>query len=133
MEKTVHKLEDLAGVLNEEYALVIVSRRGEKSGMDRYYTDKSGKKSSGFYLIVEAINLDGNAILMNITNEEDGKSERVTKWGERVPKEVYEKVGRDKKDDGIIQDKTVGNKERGYLAPKYENRFLIQNGRITHW
>ena len=38
------------------------------------------------------------------------------KWGVRVSKQVYDAVGRDKQDDGIIQNRRIGEKKRGSLA-----------------
>ena len=133
LERVVQKLEEMSGLLQLEYSVTVVSRKGEKSGIDRYYTDDQGKRSSGYYLIVEAKNPAGNALTVSIVNEENGIAERIAKWGERVPKEVYDNVARDKKDDGLIQDNILGNKERGFLAPRYEARFSVQGGRITHW
>ena len=133
LERVVQKLEEMSGLLQLEYSVTVVSRKGEKSGIDRYYTDDQGRRSSGYYLIVEAKNPAGNALTVSIVNEENGIAERIAKWGERVPKEVYDNVARDKKDDGLIQDNILGNKERGFLAPRYEARFSVQGGRITHW
>ncbi|MEK6967129.1 MAG: DUF6384 family protein, partial [Nanoarchaeota archaeon] len=59
MKEVSGELHSLDAVLRDDYTVTIVSREGEKSGIDRYYTDESGKRVSGFYLIVEAIGTDG--------------------------------------------------------------------------
>ncbi len=133
LRSTVERLNQLDTLLDQEYTLTIVTGPGVKSGMDRYYTDKQGRRSSGYYLIVEARDARRNVIPQNITNEENKQTERVTRWGERVPLEVYEKVKRDKMDDGIIQKDKVGTKERGYLSVQHNSGFSLQGGQITHW
>ena len=139
LNQTVEELRNLNQTLNLEYVLRIVSRENEKSGIDRYYTDDSGTRASGFYLILEAIDKNGNAIPQFITNEENGQTEQVTIWGERIPECVYEKVKSDKIDDGIIQDDTIGYKDLGYLNPVitfYDCDGvtpLIREGQITDW
>ena len=54
-----------------------------------------------------------------MTSEEDAKSAVTNKWGVRVSKQVYDAVGRDKQDDGIIQNRRIGEKKRGSLAVDY--------------
>ncbi len=132
LRKAVGELQSLSAILNQEYELRIVTRAGVKSGIDRYYTDEQGKRTSGFYLIVEAVE-GRNAVSMEIRNEEDGQIRRVAMWGVRVPKGVYETVKGDKQDNGVIEDAVVGGKRRGYLSPQYEQRFQIQGGQITEW
>ncbi len=133
LRETVQKLRQLEALLSEQYEVMIVSRPGVKSGQDRYYKDEQGRRVSGYYLIVEAVDPDGNVVAQNIVNEENQQTERVELWGVRVPQDVYERVKSDKKDDGILQDKVLGRKKRGYLAPQYEEKFSLQRGRITRW
>lgn len=137
LRQSVDKLKDLDEVLAQEYSIRIVSKEGIKSGIDRYYTDKMGKRSSGYYLIVEAVDTKGNIVKKNITNEEDGKKEIVDMWGERVPEGKYEEVKSDKMDDGIIQNNIFGKKQKGYLDDKvtmdYNGKPLKREGQITRW
>jgi hypothetical protein len=37
----------------------------------------------------------------------------------RVDESLYDKIRRDKLDDGIMQNNLCGIKERGYLTPRY--------------
>lgn len=109
----------------------IVDRPGVKSGQNRLYTDASGSRVSGYYLIVEAITPDGDIFPMNILNEETGQIVNVNRWGERVPQEVFEKVKRDKS-DGRIDDNVVATKAAG--ANTFDYRLIPQPlGRITSW
>ena len=135
LKKDAQDLGNLNHNLGLEYFIKVVSRSGVKSGIDRYYTDKQGRRASGFYLIVEALDLSGNTLSRPIRNEEDGQTYNVGMWGERVPKSIYEGVKSDKMDDGIIQNDTFGKKEKGYLKekilfPEIEN---AKRGQITSW
>ncbi len=47
----------------------------------------------------------------------------------RVPKSTYDKVGRDKQQDGIVVDKLLGRKEAGRLDLTY--LMPAEAGRIT--
>ena len=133
LSQSASQLSDLANVLDQEYILRIINRPGVKSGQDRYYTDKDGKRASGHYLIVEAVDTRGNVITMNIRNEEDGRTEKVTMWGERVPESIYERVKEDKLDNGLINDDIVGKKKRGYLNEEMIMSGVTKLGQITGW
>ena len=133
LSQTVSQLQNLNTILNQDYTLRVVNRSGVKSGIDRYYTDQNGKRVSGDYLIVEAIDSEGNAFQMDIRNEEDGQIERVAMWGERIPHEVYERVKEDKLDNGIINNDIVGKKSRGYLREEMIMKGVTKQGQITRW
>lgn len=134
LKKAVANLEDLSMILNQEYELRIVSRPDVKSGIDRYYTDQNGRRSSGYYLIVEAVDSQGNVMPQLITNEETGTAKKVRMWGERVPVSAYERVKEDKIDDGIIQKNIVGEKSRGFLRIRIVYPGVGEReGQITEW
>jgi len=138
LSQAVSKLKDLDEVLNQEYTVSIVSKPNVKSGMDRYYTDEKGKRSSGYYLILEAKDASGKIIQRQIKNEEDGKVSTVQMWGERVPQSVYEKVKKDKMDNGRIDDGLVAKKAKGYIEETMifkddKRKILEKKGQITHW
>jgi len=133
LSQVVSQLQDINTTLNKEYTLRIVNRNGVRSGIDRYYTDNSGKRVSGYYLIVEGVNPNGNVLQFNIKNEEDGQIKSVTMWGERISQKVYERVKEDKLDNGIINNDTVGKKERGYLREKMTMQGITKQGQITQW
>jgi hypothetical protein len=75
----------------------------------------ANQAARNYYLIVEAIGPDGNALPRQITSEEDGTTRTVTIWGQRVPEAVYNSVAADKQNDGIIQNDLMGEKRRGDL------------------
>ncbi len=111
------------------YDIRIVARPGESSGVWR--RTKANTSARNYYLIVEAIGRDGKAISRQIRNEEDNSVETVTSWGVRVPKSVFDRVARDKRDDGIIQNAVIGRKAAGSLEPEWA--VTVNGGAITRW
>lgn len=122
-------LNDLRAKLLQQYVLRIVSRPGEQAGIFRIPDVNRGGRN--YYLIVEALTPDGKLLTVPIVNEENGKTESVTKWGIRAPQSTYDAVRQDKLDDGIIQNNRLGEKRRGSLEPDY--LMPVQGGAITRW
>jgi hypothetical protein len=127
--EALSSLKDMRTTLEREYALRIVNRPGERSGVWR--VPDINTRARNYYIIVEAIDPTGKVLTVPITSEETGKTERVTKWGLRVDEDTFERVARDKQDNGIIERDRVGYKSRGYLMPKYEMR--TSGAAITQW
>ncbi|HSM74695.1 MAG TPA: DUF6384 family protein, partial [Desulfobacterales bacterium] len=122
-------LQAIRDALRQVYTLQVVSRPGMPSGVWRYPVDsRSGRN---YYLIVEAVSPSGQRLSLPITSEEDGTVRTVAAWGLRVERQVYERVGQDKMDDGIVNEKTVGSKRRGYLTPDYA--VATTGATITEW
>ena len=129
------QVESIEERLNAEYSLRIVSRPGEKSGVDSYFVDESGKRLSGYFLIVEEIGTGGERRRRAVTSVETRKSRQVSKWGERVPRSVYEAVKQDKQSDGVLDRDIFARKLRGRLD---EDIVLpgvdpAQRAQITEW
>ncbi|MFH1588979.1 MAG: DUF6384 family protein [archaeon] len=138
LESNKNELVNLENILRPDLTYRIVTKSGVKSGIDRYYTDKNGKRSSGFYLILEAIDSNDRTHTMSIKNEENGSTYDKQMWGERVPEYIYEKVKQDKINDGIIQNKLYAKKSTGYITPQVimtgqNGRPLEREGQITSW
>jgi len=127
--KAEAELKETLEKLRATYQIRIVNRAGEVSGLWRI--PDANPDTYNFYLVVEAIAPDGKVIQQSITNEETGKSERVSTWAVRVDRSVLTTVKDDKDDDGIIQNNIVGRKERGRLEPDWT--IATQGGAITRW
>jgi hypothetical protein len=110
-------LQELYDHLVQEYQVRIVSRPDQPSGIRRSLPNRPGVRN--YYVVVEAVTPQGKRLTVPITSEENGKTYNVPQWGLRVDESLYEKIRRDKLDDGIIQNNRVGVKERGYLSPQY--------------
>jgi hypothetical protein len=105
-QTALQSLHDLRSMLEQAYTLQIVSRPGEKSGVWR--VPEANPKARNYYIIVEALAADGRTLEVPVVNEENGRTERVSKWGLRVEKAVFERIAADKQDDGIIQQRQFG-------------------------
>ncbi|MGD1984194.1 MAG: DUF6384 family protein [Chromatiaceae bacterium] len=122
-------IEGLNARLRQAYVLQIVNRPGQPSGVWR--VPDVNQTARNYYVVVEAIGPDGEAVTVEIENEETGRTEAVTSWGLRVDEATFEAVKRDKQDDGIIERDRVGSKPRGHLEPSYE--IPTTGGAITRW
>lgn len=129
VEATMGELLALKAALDQTYVVRIVSRPGEMSGVYRVPNDNPSGQN--FYLIVEAIAPDGEVLPMPITSEEDGSTKSVQQWGVRVDERTFMAVAADKRDDGIIQNQNIGQKDRGRLDPRYS--IPVRDGAITEW
>ena len=116
--KAKAELTALADDLAREYTLTIVSRPGESSGVWRRPPGKSTARN--YYLIVEAVTPKGEKLKVPIRDEETGETKIVSKFGVRVPQAVFESVGRDKADDGIVKSNILGIRRRGKLTIDYQ-------------
>ncbi|MEY4489495.1 MAG: hypothetical protein RIQ79_2003, partial [Verrucomicrobiota bacterium] len=135
-EKSLAALRRLTARLGEVYTLRIVNRPREYTRLWRYPKGRSDVKN--YYVVVEAVSADGALVPVKIRSEEDGSTATVSKWAERVDEATYESVGRDKKDDGIVQNDVFGQKEKGRLAPEFSQGSKIHGGdteagRINRW
>jgi hypothetical protein len=110
-------LDQLYDHLVQEYEVRIVSRPDIPSGIRRTIPNRSGVRN--YYVVVEAVTPQGKRLTIPITSEENGRTYSVQQWGLRVDESLYEKIRRDKLDDGIIQDNRFGVKGRGHLTPQY--------------
>ncbi|WEK03592.1 MAG: DUF6384 family protein [Candidatus Devosia phytovorans] len=128
-ERAVTDLTALRDTLRQHYSLRVVSRPDEQSGFWR--TPPNNVDATNFYIVVEAIDADGNALEMPILNEENNTTETVSTWGLRVPESVYDSIAADKADDGIIQANEIGRKSEGFLVVEYGVPVL--GGAVTQW
>jgi Family of unknown function (DUF6384) len=126
------KLAQLSGLrerLEQSYVLRIVSKPGQQSGVWR--VPRLNPAGRNYYVIVEAIDSQGRPVALEVTSEEDNKTERVSTFGIRVDQRTFDRVRADKQDDGIIQNNRFGEKQSGYLEPQYN--FPTPGGSILKW
>ena len=128
-EGVVADLTALRDQLRQEYALRVVNRADVQSGFWTF--PEINTDATNYYVVVEAIDPDGNKLSLPILNEENNQVETVDIWGVRVPEAVYNAVAADKRDDGIIQQDEVGRKSDGFLEVEYNMPVL--GGAVTRW
>ena len=122
-------LRQLAAGLQEVFEVWIIAREGVPTGITRI--PEANPETENYYIVVEAIDPDGNTLKRSITSEENSAAEMVDKWGQRVSETIYNAVRRDKMEDGIVQKGVLGQKRRGELDIKW--RSGVQDGAITSW
>ena len=122
-------LRDLQDRLTQSYTLRVVNEPGELTGVWR--VPDVNPNAQNYYIIVEALDRSSQRLTVPVENEETGRLERVSTWGLRVEKSVFDAIAADKKDDGIIQNNIFGEKERGALMPTYN--FPTTGDAITEW
>jgi len=128
-EAELDRLTALRDQLRQEYVLRVVNRSGVQSGFWTF--PEVNTDATNYYIVVEAIDPDGEALTLPILNEESGETEEVAMWGVRVPESVYNAVAADKQDDGIIQANEVGRKSDGFLDVEYQ--IPVLGGAVTRW
>jgi hypothetical protein len=127
----IDRLEALHADLAREYVIRIVQGEGEGEQSGVWRIPDANPDARNYYLIVEAVTGDADPLALAIRREETGRVETVTRWGQRVSESAFERVRRDKADDGIIQNDVIGEKRSGYLDPEFS--FPVEDGAITGW
>jgi hypothetical protein len=123
-------LETLKADLGAIYQVRVVYGPGEAySGVLRLPDDVPGARNH--YLIVEAVDPSGRLVEVAVTSEEDRRTDRVSRWGQRVSESVFNDVAADKGDDQIIQNSVIGQKMIGYISPQYSVE--TPGGAILEW
>lgn len=125
----VGELTALRRRLEQSYVLRIVSRPGQQSGVWR--VPRLNPQGRNYYVVVEAIDAKGQPVRVPVTSEEDNKTAEASTFGIRVDERTFERVRADKQDDGIIQNNRFGEKQVGYLEPRYD--FPTPGGVILDW
>ena len=138
LDELGQRMTMLFNQLNETYEVHIVSGANDNSGIDRYFTDADGRRLSGYYVIVEARDASGHVLARPIRNSETDQFKQVTRWAERVPQEVYDRIKADKKADGLLNETLFGVKQRGFQSEEVklvgsDNQPLSRLGQITEW
>jgi hypothetical protein len=128
-QQAIDQLTAIRDQLREEYTLRIVNREGEKTGFWTF--PKVNTAATNYYVVVEAIDPHGTALTLPVTDEETGKTEKVSIWALRVPESVYRAVESDRLDDGVLERGVLGIKEFGFLDVQYA--MPVIGGAVTRW
>jgi hypothetical protein len=128
-KKAVADLAALTAQLRQVYELRIIARPGQPVGVFR--VPDRNRAARNHYVIVDAIGADGKPVSVPVTSEENNQTKTVSRWGVRVSEATWQGVGRDRNDDGIIQNNKVGEKRRGQLDVSYT--MPVTGGAILEW
>ncbi len=138
LEPLEQQLEQMEQQLKEDFTITVVGGENQKSGFERNYEDEQGKRLSGYYLVVEARQADGTVLPRSIRNAETDTTETVSRWAERVPRAVYERLLADKQGDGVLDETVFAIKRRGetdiqMIMPAPDQMPLTREAQITRW
>lgn len=128
-EAAIAGLTALRSELAADYKVRVVNDPNDFTGIYREHDDIPGRQN--YYLIVEAIDPLGAVVPVTVTDEETGETVQVRRWGQRVSKDVFDRVAADKSDDAIIQESVIGEKSPGLLSPRYSVN--TPGGALTEW
>jgi len=127
-QATAQAIESMALYVSTSLHYQFVNRSGVQTGFART-NDSTGNKR--WYLVVEAVDATGSPYKMDIYNSETRQTDKVTLWGQEVPKSVFDKVRDDKKSDGILDDADLGDKAAGNYTVDYRKSVL--KTQVTRW
>jgi hypothetical protein len=128
-QEAIDRLTSIRDQLRQEYTLRIVNREGEKTAFWTF--PKVNTAATNYYVVVEAIDPNGQALTLPVTDEVTGTTQDVKTWAVRVPEEVYRAVESDRLDDGVLERGVLGIKEFGFLSLDYAMPVL--GGAVTRW
>jgi len=130
VETRLNSLGDLTKTLEQSFSLRVVNKDREPSGV--FLIPRDGNENiRNYYLIVEPVDSAGKVIRVQIEDEDYKKSVWSSKFGVRVPVDVFNTVAADKSDDLIIQNDILGRKDIGALEASFN--FDRPGGYITDW
>ena len=126
----ISQLESLRDEVSTAYDVRVVYGPDEpRSGVIRLNDDAAG--ATKYYLIVEAVDPAGRLVERLVTNQENTKSARTSRWGQEVSEADFNRVADDKNDDLIIQNAVIGTKPVGTIDPDF--RVETSGGAILEW
>ncbi|MEO1662654.1 MAG: DUF6384 family protein [Pseudomonadota bacterium] len=126
----IGQLESLRDEVSTAYEVRVVYGPNEpRSGVIRLNDDAAGVTK--YYLIVEAVDPAGRPVERFVTNQENTRSARTSRWGQEVSEADFNRVADDKSDDLIIQNAVIGAKPVGKIDPDFTVE--TSGGAILEW
>jgi len=138
LERIKSELATLQSEFASQYSVTIFSSPNERSATERLWTDENGTRTSGFFVLVNARDDEGQTVEVPIHNRETDRALRVSRWGEQVPEAVFERLAADKKADGVLDEREFGVKRQGKRELEVtlkgeDGQPITRGGQITSW
>jgi hypothetical protein len=136
LSASIQRVRDLIARLRETFELRIVNEPGKYTELWFYSNESRSQRT--YYVVVEAVDPLGKPVAVRIKSASDGAERSTSTWGEQVPKELYDEIGREKK-AGAIRNSVFGKKEPGKLSidyrlgPKADHSLQEAEGRVNNW
>jgi len=132
----------LLNQLNATYEVHIVSDANESGLFERELSESPEARPNavvtGYYVVVEARDLSGRLLPQEIRGAGADRSERVARWAERVPKEIYDRIqsdrtAKDRLDETLFAVKQRGNREVELRLLGDDGQPLSRLDQLTAW
>jgi len=107
---------------------MVVDRPGMMPGVWQFRKDDTHPL---YYLVVETLDLDLRPFNLPVKNVETGDIDEVSMFAVQVPKDVFDRFESDRVDDGIIDQRQIGQKPAGSLAITWS--ITTHGETITDW
>lgn len=114
LRNVTSQIGHLQARLAQSYEIRVVYRPGETSGF--FTVPDAAPDQRNYYLVVEAVDPTGKILTLPIESEEDQSIAPAKLWAKRVEKSVYDRIAADKRDDQIIQNAVIGQKNQVFCA-----------------
>jgi hypothetical protein len=102
------------------------------SGKRGFWTfPPSNSEATNYYIIVDAVDSDGQPLSLPIASDDTGTTTKVTRWGIKVPQYIYEMVMAGRPDQGLGPNALIGVKQDGFLDVDYA--IPVLGGTLTQW
>lgn len=124
------QLEALLDFARLPLTILVADRDGVRSGVERNYNASGGKS---WYLIVEALDADGNNVQVPVRSVETGEQAWTEFYGVRVSREQYQAVKAEKQSTGHVESRSMGSKPANSLTVRYARTLKAQPDMITEW
>lgn len=128
VDKWTAQADRTCAFFKQAVTLRVVSERGEKTGVWRYYDGNKGGKT--YYIIVDALSGGDAPVEALIQSVEDQKNYQRQRFGVRVDERTFEAIKRDKQDDGLLDQPEIGQKPanslRWQLQPGFDAQFIAE-------
>jgi hypothetical protein len=128
MQNAVDKLNNYYTLFKSPAKMEIYVGNDNKSGVERTFNSSGNKK---WYLIVQVKGYDNSVMSYPVLDQESGKVVNVKIFGIEVPRDIYQKVGSEKKSTGMIKQRIIATKDANTM--QFNNKIAVNDGFITKW
>lgn len=126
----VSTLDAMTSYIEKSLVLSVDSDTKGATGVTRTSNSSGG---SSYYVIASAIDALGNKVPVWVVDRESGIGALKSSFAVQVSRDKYRLVGRDKSDDGVVDDKYLGEKPAGSLLIQTDASSDVSPAYIFRW
>jgi hypothetical protein len=126
----VSTLDAMTAYIEKSLILAVDSDSAGTTGVTRTSNSSGG---SSYYVIASAVDALGNKVPVWVVDRESGIGALKSRFAVQVSRDKYRSVGRDKSDDGVVDDKYLGEKPAGRLLIQTDTSSDVSPAYIFRW